>query len=99
MSCRRSAASSSAHPSSENSPDSSSHFQSLIMNKYEIQPFFFPTTVAFVDDSADFLANLSLQLDPRLAFRLFKSPSAAMRALDRSETVPHPVQSFFSFCK
>ncbi|WP_321909436.1 MULTISPECIES: response regulator [unclassified Paraburkholderia] len=47
-----------------------------------IQPFSYPTTVAFVDDSAAFLSNLSLQLDPDLAFRLFSSPSEALKFLN-----------------
>lgn len=66
------------------------------MTQYAIHPFFFPTTVAFVDDSADFLANLSLQLDSCLAFRLFESPSDALAALNGSDTAKPPVQSFFS---
>lgn len=44
-----------------------------------IKPFYFPTTVTFVDDSATFLSNLCLQLDPQLAFRLFSSPAEALR--------------------
>lgn len=48
------------------------------MKHYEILPFYFPTTVVFVDDSASFLNNLSLHLDPRLAFRLFDSPVGAL---------------------
>jgi CheY-like chemotaxis protein len=43
-----------------------------------ILPFFHPTTVVFVDDSTDFLLNLSLQLDSTLAFRLFASPTQAL---------------------
>lgn len=47
-----------------------------------IQPFAFPTTVGFVDDSADFLANLSLQLDERLAFRFFSSAEDALKTIN-----------------
>ncbi|WEY39452.1 MULTISPECIES: response regulator [Paraburkholderia] len=47
-----------------------------------IKPFFFPTTVGFVDDSAAFLSNLSLQLGSQLAFRLFNSPVQALRSLN-----------------
>ncbi|HTR06222.1 MAG TPA: response regulator [Paraburkholderia sp.] len=47
-----------------------------------IQPFSYPTTVAFVDDSAAFLSNLSLQLEPDLAFRLFSSPTEALKFLN-----------------
>lgn len=48
------------------------------MKPYEILPFYFPTTVAFVDDSSAFLDNLILQLDPNLAFRLFDSAVDAL---------------------
>jgi CheY-like chemotaxis protein len=49
-------------------------------------PFYHPSTAVFVDDSADFLLNISLQLDPKLAFRLFSSPQAAL------EFIHHPLQ-------
>ncbi|KAA1003582.1 response regulator [Paraburkholderia panacisoli] len=45
---------------------------------HTIKPFYFPTTVTFVDDSATFLSNLCLQLEPQLAFRLFSSPGEAL---------------------
>lgn len=48
----------------------------------DIKPFSFPTTVAFVDDSPAFLSNLSLQLSPQLAFRLFSSPTKALQFLN-----------------
>lgn len=66
------------------------------MRTYEIQPFFFPTTVAVVDDSAAFLANLSLQLDSRLAFRLFQSPIDAVIALNGGDAIAPEAEQFFS---
>jgi CheY-like chemotaxis protein len=48
------------------------------MTMRTIKPFYFPTTVTFVDDSPTFLSNLCLQLDPSLAFRLFSSPREAL---------------------
>jgi CheY-like chemotaxis protein len=66
------------------------------MSDYRIQPFFFPTTVMFVDDSADFLANLSLQLDSHLAFRLFDSPFDALTELNKKNTAPPCTKDFFS---
>ena len=66
------------------------------MNSYAIQPFHFPTTVAFVDDSLQFLSNLSLQLDSRLAFRLFQSPFAALVALNGASQAPPAAERFFS---
>jgi CheY-like chemotaxis protein len=61
-----------------------------------IHPIHFPTTVAFVDDSTDFLANLCLHLDPQLACRLFDSPVAALRIINHSDVVPPSVQDFIS---
>ena len=57
---------------------------------HTIKPFYFPTTVTFVDDSATFLSNLCLQLDPQLAFRLFSSPG---EALDFVNSRPRPGSS------
>ena len=66
------------------------------MNTYAIQPFHFPTTVAFVDDNQQFLSNLSLQLDSRLAYRLYHSPFSALVALNGSDQAPPVVERFFS---
>lgn len=66
------------------------------MNPYAIQPFYFPTTVAFIDDSRPFLSNLSLQLDSRLAFRMFHSPFSALVALNGASSIPPMVEQFFS---
>jgi signal transduction histidine kinase len=67
------------------------------MNNYAIQPFHFPTTVAFIDDSLQFLSNLSLQLDSRLAYRLYSSPFAALVALNgASARMPPVAERFFS---
>jgi len=63
---------------------------------YAIQPFHFPTTVAFVDDSPQFLSNLSLQLDSGLAYRLFRSPFSALVALNGANPSPPAVERFFS---
>lgn len=61
-----------------------------------IRPFYFPTTVAIVDDSPDFLANLSLNLDPMLAFRVFDSPSATLAALNSEQAGAPGPERFFS---
>lgn len=66
------------------------------MKPCAIQPFYFPTTALFVDDSADFLANLSLQLEPRLAFRLFQSPYEALLALNGPAAAPPLIEDLFS---
>lgn len=66
------------------------------MNPYHIPPFYFPTTVVFVDDSTDFLENLSLQLAPDLAFQLYDSPASALAMLNDAESANMPVERFFS---
>jgi CheY-like chemotaxis protein len=61
-----------------------------------IRPFYFPTTVAIVDDSPDFLANLSLNLDPMLAYRVFETPLATLAALRSELAVAPGPERFFS---
>lgn len=60
-----------------------------------IKPFSYPTTVAFVDDSVAFLSNLSLQLDPGLAFRMFNSPSQALAFLNGRPAPDPATQEIF----
>ena len=66
------------------------------MGYKEIPPFYFPSTVVFVDDSRDFLSNLSLQLDAGLAFRLYDSPVDALLALNCSPNHKTLVEQAFS---
>jgi CheY-like chemotaxis protein len=66
------------------------------MKHSQIPPFFFPTTVIFVDDSTDYLQNLSLQLDSSLAFQLFDSPIHALAALNGTNSRPTLVERIFS---
>jgi CheY-like chemotaxis protein len=66
------------------------------MKPHAIQPFYFPTTVVFVDDSAPFLANLSLQLNAQLAFKLFHSSFAALAELKHEHVAPPIDSEFFS---
>lgn len=40
--------------------------------------FYYPTTVAIVDDSKSFLNKISLELSDRLAYALFSDPSKAI---------------------
>ena len=61
-----------------------------------IRPYFFPTTVAIVDDSPNFLANLSLSLDPTLAFHVFDSPSHALHALNSEQAIAPGPERFFT---
>lgn len=64
------------------------------MSDYPIPPFYHPTMVFFVDDNADFLDNLSLQLDPGLAYRTFDRPEDALALLNDEKAIP--VGRFFS---
>ncbi|WNV04497.1 response regulator [Candidatus Methylospira mobilis] len=66
------------------------------MSDYQILPFYFPTTVIFVDDSTDFLVNLSLQLSPELAFQLYDSSESALLALRGANNMTTPLERFFS---
>jgi CheY-like chemotaxis protein len=61
-----------------------------------VRPFQFPTMVAFVDDNANFLANLSLKLNSTLAFRLFDSSAPALAALRAEAAVAPGPEQFFS---
>lgn len=69
------------------------------MAKLAIQPYFHPTTVVFVDDSIDFLSNLSLQLDAALAYRLFDSPSSALKYINNTKEARSLSHRFFATIK
>ncbi len=69
------------------------------MRSMEIPPFYYPTTVMFVDDSRDFLSNLSLQLDAGLAFSLYDSPNQALGALNTVSNQPSLAERFFSISR
>lgn len=66
------------------------------MKQYQIPPFYFPTTVIFVDDSRVFLENLSIQLDPNLAFQLYESPVNALMTLNGANSLTALAERFFS---
>lgn len=66
------------------------------MGSREIPPFYFPTTVAFVDNSRDFLENLSLKLDTGLAYYLYDSPVDALVELNGVYRQEFLVERFFS---
>lgn len=66
------------------------------MNSRSISPFYFPTTCAFVDDSSDFLTNLSLQLDAQLSYKLFDSPIDALVTLNTQYRDLTLTQKYFS---
>jgi CheY-like chemotaxis protein len=66
------------------------------MSWQSIPPFYFPTTCVFIDDSSDFLANLCLQLDPQLSYRLFDSPIDALVTLNTQHREMTLAQKYFS---
>ena len=62
----------------------------------KVRPYYHPTTTAIVDDCADFLANLGLNLHASLSYRTFVSPLDALDALNSMHAnVPGP-ERFFS---
>lgn len=69
------------------------------MRYREIPPFYYPSTVVFVDDSRDFLDNMSLQLDAGLAFRLHDSPVDALVALNGTPSNKTLVEQAFSISR
>jgi CheY-like chemotaxis protein len=66
------------------------------VDRCQIHPFYFPTTAILVDDSAAFLANLSLQLDDALAYKLFDSPLDALVHLNAVNRRPSLTHTYFS---
>lgn len=64
------------------------------MTRAPVHPYYYPTTVGFVDDNAGFLANLSLQLDTQLAFRFFGSAEQALAAIERPSANPAATNHF-----
>lgn len=69
------------------------------MKNSSILPYFHPTTVLLVDDSSDFLSNLSLQLDAALAYRLYDSPVNALGYLNNSRNTRSLSERFFATIK
>jgi len=61
-----------------------------------IPPFYYPTTVLFVDDNAAFLANLSLQLSSGLAYRLHSSPLDALLEINAPTSGAPAAWRYFS---
>lgn len=66
------------------------------MSRYAIHPFYYPTSVVFIDDNRDFLQNLSLELDSKLAFILLTSPLRALAVLNSGKGENSLIGKFFS---
>jgi CheY-like chemotaxis protein len=66
------------------------------MTSHQIHPIYFPTTTILVDDSRPFLENISLQLDPQVAYGLYHSPSKALEAINSRNRIKPFRQGYFS---
>lgn len=65
------------------------------MRSLGIPAYFYPTTTVFVDDSADFLINFSLQLQDKLALKLFTLPQQALAFIATANTEQNWAQNNF----
>jgi len=61
-----------------------------------IFPYYFPTTVVFVDDSESFLSSLALQLPEDLAYQTYQSPERALERVNATPPTPPLYQRCFS---
>lgn len=59
-------------------------------------PYFFPTTVVFVDDNPKFLRSLALELPEDLAYLTFENAETALERINRSPAAPPLYQRCFS---
>lgn len=66
------------------------------MARDSVFPYFYPTTVVFVDDNTGFLKSLNLQLPADLAYRLYESPVAALKHVNADSKVRPLYQRCFS---
>lgn len=56
------------------------------MDDLSVFPYYYPTTVALIDDNPIFLQSLSLQLHDDLAYQLFTRPMDAVQRVNRPRT-------------
>lgn len=65
-----------------------------------LPPIYFPTSVLVLDDEYDFLVNLTLLLDDRLAYRIYDSAHAAIAWIETHKRLHHGwVHRYYSFAK
>jgi CheY-like chemotaxis protein len=60
-----------------------------------IPAYYYPTTTVFVDDSTDFLINFSLQLQDKLALKLFNLPQQALAFIATANSEQNWAQNNF----
>ena len=58
-------------------------------------PYYFPTTVVFVDDNPTFLRSLALELPEDLAFQTFENTEQALTRINRQAPVAPLYQRCF----
>ena len=56
------------------------------MHNQSIPTCYFPSTALFIDDSQDFLLNFVLQLDEKVAYRIFDSPFLALDYIEKKQS-------------
>lgn len=59
-----------------------------MIDSQQLFPYYFPTTVVFVDDNAGFLEGLSLQLPEDLAYQTFQNPETALDHINQPGPPP-----------
>lgn len=59
-------------------------------------PYYFPTTIVFVDDNPKFLRSLALELPEDLAYQTFENAELALERVNRAPAVPPLYQRCFS---
>lgn len=59
-----------------------------MIDSQQLFPYFFPTTVVFVDDNASFLKGLGLQLPEDLAYQMFTNAEEALQHINRPGPPP-----------
>lgn len=59
-----------------------------MIDSQQLFPYFFPTTVVFVDDNAAFLKGLALQLPEDLAYQMFETAESALAHINQPGPTP-----------
>lgn len=62
-------------------------------------PFYFPTQIVLVDDDPDFLEGISLMLNKNLGFKLFQSPTAALKHVNSAHLQVNILQRCYTSYK
>ncbi len=59
-----------------------------MIDTQQLFPYYFPTTVVFVDDNAAFLKGLALQLPEDLAYQMFETADSALAHINQPGPAP-----------